>query len=490
MQSKRVVDPTFKVASKTEDGKAFNESLSFLVMGDWGGKGTKPYTTEGQLRSAVGMNTVAEKIGSQFVIGLGDNMYTNGVTDEYSERFSITFEKVYTGNHLQTLWELCAGNHDYNGNVTAQVAYSLHSTRWNLPSLYRTWTHTVNFDSPQKEKSQHEHDLQGKHEDGGSVSLSPSSVLVQYVLLDTILLVGQTNEDLLGAQPEGPLSVLAAENQWVWLEQVLSTSEADYLIVGGHYPVWSVSSHGPTQSLVDRLKPLLEKYDVTAYVCGHDHNLQFISERRSQGANDDQVDNHMDAYADASVIDGDTDTQRANAATLGSLHDSNAYVDYHLVGAVHSVDTSMEHQHAVPEHALQFFYGGTVKVNAGTGTGVNDGTMDVEAGAATPAGVDLGVGVGVREDEAALEGAGAGKREADSPPDEHVHLSYTNYKKSGFASMTIDKAGLHTYYYDGDGVLLFTAPIHPSRTQKPSARSPRTSADHTEDTTAMKIEQM
>lgn len=53
---------------------------------------------------------------------------------------------------------------------------------------------------------------------------------------------------------------------------------ADYLIVAGHFPVYSIAEHGPTQCLLDRLKPMLYKYHVTAYFNGHDHNLQvFVS---------------------------------------------------------------------------------------------------------------------------------------------------------------------------------------------------------------------
>lgn len=49
---------------------------------------------------------------------------------------------------------------------------------------------------------------------------------------------------------------------------------AEYLVVAGHHPIFSSSSHGNTKCLIQRLKPLLEKYLVTAYFSGHDHNLQ------------------------------------------------------------------------------------------------------------------------------------------------------------------------------------------------------------------------
>lgn len=67
-----------------------------------------------------------------------------------------------------------------------------------------------------------------------------------------------------------------AVEQWKWIEETLASSKADYLLVGGHFPVWSIAEHGPTEILVHSLKPLLEKYKVTSYISGHDHNLQVI----------------------------------------------------------------------------------------------------------------------------------------------------------------------------------------------------------------------
>ena len=72
-----------------------------------------------------------------------------------------------------------------------------------------------------------------------------------------------------------------------------------------HHLVWSIGEHGPTDVLVKSLRPLLEKYHVNAYFCGHDHSMQHLREE-----------------------------------------DSN--VDYFLVGAGHLTDSSTKHKVRMP----------------------------------------------------------------------------------------------------------------------------------------------
>lgn len=56
-----------------------------------------------------------------------------------------------------------------------------------------------------------------------------------------------------------------------WIEDELIKISADkvpYIIIAGHYPIYSVSTHGPTYLLIEKLRPLLVKYKVNAYFSG------------------------------------------------------------------------------------------------------------------------------------------------------------------------------------------------------------------------------
>ncbi|KAK3752600.1 hypothetical protein QZH41_018799, partial [Actinostola sp. cb2023] len=265
------------------------DELGFLVVGDWGGLNFFPYKTPIESAIAKQMGKTADELTAQFVVALGDNFYFDGVKNVDDERFQETFENVFVAPSLQVPWYFCAGNHDHYGNASAQIAYSTKSKRWNFPDFYYSRTFKI----------------------------PGSDTVLELVMVDTVLLCGNTEHDSIrGHISREPRSVVESDAQWSWLEETLKDSKAHYLLVGGHFPVWSIAEHGPTQCLVQRLKPLLERYNVTAYLSGHDHNLQHFKENKST-------------------------------------------VEYFVSGAGAYVVNSTEHKHSVPDGSLKFFWSNT-----------------------------------------------------------------------------------------------------------------------------------
>lgn len=171
-------------------------------------------------------------------------------------RFNQTWYQPYAGQHKQLQgipWHVVAGNHDWEGNVTAEVEMTNllglpWSGTWNMPSLYYTFTEMIPF----------------------------SEQSVQFIMLDTETLCGGD-----AGQPDSAPSNLPQppidEVQWTWVTQLLATSVADWIIVVGHFPVYSVGANGPTPALVTRLLPLMDAAGVALYISGHDHQLEHIT---------------------------------------------------------------------------------------------------------------------------------------------------------------------------------------------------------------------
>lgn len=105
------------------------------------------------------------------------------------------------------------------------------------------------------------------------LSLPGTNVSARLLLLDTVLLCG--GGDDAGGAPAGPGDAVAAAAQLRWLRGRLAASRGDrFVLLAGHYPLWSAGEHGPSSCLERLLRPLLRKHRVTAYLSGHDHNLQ------------------------------------------------------------------------------------------------------------------------------------------------------------------------------------------------------------------------
>ncbi|XP_010553448.1 PREDICTED: purple acid phosphatase 7-like [Tarenaya hassleriana] len=230
--------PRFEHRSTKEDG-----SLSFLVVGDWGRKGQF-----NQSRVADQMGRMGQELDIDFVISSGDNFYDNGLTGVDDTNFEESFTNIYTHPSLQKQWYSVLGNHDYLGDVEAQLSDALvkKDKRW----LCRR-----------------------------SFVLVTTKGLVDFFFVDTTPFVNKYYNDtkmrIFNSKPVLPRKQYLA-NLLHDLELGLKRSRATWKIVVGHHPVLSAGAEGVTQELVDQVLPLLEANNVDMYVNGHDHSLQHI----------------------------------------------------------------------------------------------------------------------------------------------------------------------------------------------------------------------
>lgn len=197
----------------------------FYVIGDWGRKGE--YHQKGVARA---MNECAAKVPPKFIISTGDNFYTFGVKSVKDKQWKESFENIYeTGGMKETDWYPVLGNHDSYGCPKAEIQYSTINTHWKMP---------------------------GKHYSEKFRVTDSSEAL--FVFTNTEELVHKHDCE-----------------QWAWIDTTLANNRVSWNFVIGHHPVYSSNhTHGDSRPLIEQLKPILEKYNVQAYLCGHDHDLQ------------------------------------------------------------------------------------------------------------------------------------------------------------------------------------------------------------------------
>lgn len=222
-----------------EAATATTRDVTFCVIGDWG-RGT-----DAQHQVAAEMGRAAARANASSVIAVGDNFYQEGVTSIDDTLWQTMYERVYTHPALQVPWHVALGNHDYSGNPQAQVEYSARSTRWRMPARYFKVDDTA-----------------------------MARAGVDMFVIDTTPFVAKYRDNPARARNFAGQDVSA---QLAWLDAGLAASTARWKLVVGHHTIHSGGSqHGDTPELVERLKPILLRQGVQAYIAGHDHDLQHI----------------------------------------------------------------------------------------------------------------------------------------------------------------------------------------------------------------------
>lgn len=213
------------------------DSLSFIVLGDWGKEGKRE-----QQNVAEQMSVYGRKFHTRFIIVTGDNFYPNGVASVSDRHWQASFENIYYKEEHQVPWFPVLGNHDYRTNPQAQIDYSSHSPRWKMPARYYALQERIT-----------------------------KSDSVFFVFTDTSPFLRSYHNE-----PMADLGKQDTTAQLEWLRQTLSSSGAKWKIVVGHHPLYSFGPHGNSEELINGFKPVFSETKTDIYLSGHDHGLQYI----------------------------------------------------------------------------------------------------------------------------------------------------------------------------------------------------------------------
>ncbi len=236
----------------TEWKECAKGNVRLIVANDLGRNG---YYDQKPIASLMG--EVADGMGPDAVLALGDIHHYGGVRSVSDPLWMTNYETVYTHPELLVDWMPICGNHEYRGNTQAMIDYSGVSRRWNMPARYYTRT----FES--------------------------KGTTVKVVFIDTTPLIDKYRNDV-EQYPDACKEDM--DKQLKWLDSVLSAAEEDWVLVAGHHPVYAETSKAEYEraDMQRRVDAVLRRHKVDMYLCGHIHNFQHI---RAKGSDIDYIVN-------------------------------------------------------------------------------------------------------------------------------------------------------------------------------------------------------
>ena len=236
----------------TEWKECAKGNVRLIVANDLGRNG---YYDQKPIASLMG--AVADGMGPDAVLALGDIHHYGGVRSVSDPLWMTNYETVYTHPELLIDWMPICGNHEYRGNTQAMIDYSSVSRRWNMPARYYTRT----FES--------------------------KGTTVKVVFIETTPLIDKYRND---AEQYPDACKEDMDKQLKWLDSVLSAAEEDWVLVAGHHPVYAETSKAEYEraDMQRRVDAVLRRHKVDMYLCGHIHNFQHI---RAKGSDIDYIVN-------------------------------------------------------------------------------------------------------------------------------------------------------------------------------------------------------
>ena len=195
------------------------QRLVLLVYGDAG----KDNADQDKVGRA--MAKVCARRQCSFAISLGDNIYNAGVDGLWDDDFIEKFEEPYAQLGDIKTW-LVLGNHDWLGDVQAQIDYTLRSKRWLMPDV------------------------------GYAIPGLPSWVSI----------VGYDSQTVRDASP-------LAERQRRVVEEGLCGRPGWHLLFA-HHPAVSSGKHGDDPTIRDFVEHTDQRCGIDVYLAGHDHHQE------------------------------------------------------------------------------------------------------------------------------------------------------------------------------------------------------------------------
>lgn len=224
--------------------EVLENATNFFVIGDWGRQGDFHQADLGEM-----MQEISKVVEPEFIVSTGDNFYADGIASVNDPQWQVSFENIYKGSFLHVPWYVILGNHDYRGNVQAEIDYSNVSRRWTMPSRY--WSEDIS--------------MEDDSEDAKFVFMDTNPFEDEYY-------TKKKYQSVIGQDSTAQLN---------WFNQTLdSTSSTSWRIVVGHHPFYSGGKRKDRDSYArQHLENHFDKQMVDVYFCGHEHDLQHIKKK-------------------------------------------------------------------------------------------------------------------------------------------------------------------------------------------------------------------